>query len=122
MEKKENPLRDKSYRFAVDVVLFCKNVLIEQKREYVISKQLIKSGSSIGANVAEGLHAPSKKDFANKLNISLKEAFESQFWLYLLRDTGYASAAEVQPLLAQLHEIIALLTAILKTSRASLGE
>lgn len=118
--KKQNPIQEKSYYFALHIVLFCKNVLIEKKREYVLSKQLLKSGTSIGANVEEGIHAPSKKDFANKLSIALKEAHETKYWLSLLRDTGYASEEEIKHLLPELTEVIALLTSIIKTARISI--
>lgn len=118
--EKPNPIREKSYSFAIDVVIFCKEILIKQKKEYVISKQLIKSGTSIGANVEEAINAPSKKDFVNKLSIALKESYESRYWIFLLRDTHYVDAKEVQVLLEQMKEIIALLTAIIKTSRESL--
>ena len=118
---KPNPIRDKSYAFSLKLVPFCR-ILMEDKREYVLSRQLIKSGTSIGANVEEGVNAPTKKDFAHKLSISLKEAFETRYWLCLLRDTHYAEEGIANQLIDDAQELIALLTAILKSSRANLTE
>lgn len=120
MGAKPNPIREKSYKFAVDAVLFCKDVLIQEKKEYIFSKQLMRSSSSVGANVEEGVNAPSKKDFANKLSIALKESYESRFWLFLLRDAKYVNIHEVEGLINQVQEIIAILTSILNTARRSL--
>jgi four helix bundle protein len=112
----ESPLRQKTYAFALCIVLKCKQ-LMEEKREYVMSKQLLKSGTSIGANVAEAQHAQSRSDFAAKLSISLKEAWESDFWIHLLHDAGYFDENIKQQLLSDLDEIISMLTASIKTAR-----
>jgi len=117
--ERPNPLREKSYAYALDIVKFYKILTIE-KKEYVLSKQLLKSGTSIGANVAEGLSAPTKKDFAHTLSIALKEARECHYWLSLLRDGLYTTPEEITPLLQATTELIALLTAIIKTSRQTL--
>lgn len=114
--EKENPIRQKSYEFAFHTVLFCKR-LMEEKKEYVLSKQLLRSGTSIGANVEEGVNAPSKKDFINKLSISLKEAFETRYWICLIRDSGYRNDDGTKRLLEEVSELIAILTAIIKSSR-----
>ena len=118
-----NLIQEKSYQFALSVVEFCR-ILAEEKREYIMSKQLLKSGTSIGANVEEAIHAPSKKDFVNKLSISLKEAHESWYWIRLIKDSGYAESkkGEIQKLSNDISEIIALLTSIIKTARLSLDE
>ncbi len=118
--EKPNVIREKSYSFSLNIVLFCMNVLMKQKKECVLSKQLIKSGTSVGANVEEAVNAPTKKDFANKLSISLKEAYESRFWLSIIRDAKIVTEVEVRNLLIEVQEIIALLTSILKTTRFSL--
>jgi len=83
----ESPLKLKTYSFALKIVLLCK--VLTEKREYVLSKQLLKSGTSIGANIAEAQHAQSRNDFCAKLSISLKEAWESDFWIQLIHDAGY---------------------------------
>ncbi|MEK7218902.1 MAG: four helix bundle protein [Patescibacteria group bacterium] len=118
--EKQNVIREKSYTFSLDVVRFCSDVLMKQKKEYVTGKQFLKSGTSVGANVAEAVSAPSKKDFAHKLSIALKEARESHFWLCLIKDANIVEQTRMSSLFAQVDEIIALLTAILKTTRISL--
>jgi four helix bundle protein len=118
---KKNAVLEKSYDFSVHVVLFCK-ILIEERREYVISKQLMKSGTSIGANVEEAQRAQSKKDFISKMSISLKEAQESHYWLRLIRDTNYATADAIKPLLVEVEELIALLTSIIKSTKQNLND
>ena len=116
--EKENPIRDKSYAFAVHIVEFCR--YLQDKKEFVLSKQLLKSGTSVGANVEEALQAQSKADFISKLSISLKEAFESRFWLRLMLDTQTASVEKILPLQSEIQEIVALLTSIVKSSRQNL--
>lgn len=118
--EKPNPIRQKSYVFAVAIVFFYKDILIKREKEFVLSKQILRSGTSIGANVEEAVSAPTKKDFAHKMSIALKEARETKYWLFLLRDTQYVTESEVAHLLNQLKEIIALLVSILKTSYGSL--
>ena len=83
---RENIIQIKNYNFTVSIILFCCK-LQEEKKEYIISKQLIKSGTSIGANIEEAQGSISKKDFIAKLQISLKEAKETHFWLRILGDT-----------------------------------
>ena len=85
----ENVIEKKSYAFAINVVNAYKK--LESRSEYVLSKQLLRSGTSIGANVMEGLRAQSRKDFISKMNIALKEANESEYWIRLLMDTRYLS-------------------------------
>lgn len=116
-----NIVQEKSYQFALKVVQFCK-FLMEEKSEYILSKQYCRSGTSIGANIEEGIHAPTKKDFIHKLSISLKEAHESRYWLRLIIDSGYSSSKEdmCSVLLSENNELIALLTAIIKSSRVTL--
>ncbi len=116
-----NVVQDKSYEFSLKVVQFCR-FLMEEKKEYILSKQYCRSGTSIGANIEEGIHAPTKKDFIHKLSISLKEAHESRYWLRLIMDSGYSQSKEsvVADLLLENNELIALLTAIIKSSRINL--
>lgn len=86
MENKRSILREKSYAFALRTVKLYRH-LSEEKREYVLSKQVLRSGTSIGANITEAAQAQSKLDFIHKLSISLKEAFETEYWLNLLCDS-----------------------------------
>jgi four helix bundle protein len=86
MEARGNLLRDKSYAFALRIIRVYRHML-ETNKEFVLSKQILRSGTSIGANVAEATQAQSRADFVSKLSISLKEAFETEFWLNLLRDS-----------------------------------
>ena len=110
----ENTVRQKSYAFAVRIVRLCK-YLANTKNEYVMSKQLLKAGTSIGANVAESEHAQSRPDFASKLNIALKEAAETDYWLRLLRETDYLSEKEFTSIMKDCKEIESILASIVKT-------
>ena len=112
---KENIIKDKSFKFAVRIVNLCK-FLRDEKKEYDISKQLCHSGTSIGANVREALRAVSKKDFANKMGIALKEASESEYWLELLYATKYLDKKQFESIIADCSEINKVLTAIVKKS------
>ena len=89
----------------------------EEKKEYILSKQLLRAGTSIGANVAESQQAQSRADFVAKLNISLKEAAESDYWIRLLRATEYLTESEYASIIADCKELEKLLTAIVKSSR-----
>lgn len=91
MEKK-NIIKEKSFAFAIDIVNLYK--VLTDRKEFVLSKQLLRSGTSIGANVRESEHAQSKADFIHKLSISLKEANETEYWLDLLYETKYLSDIE----------------------------
>lgn len=117
MDKKPgNPLKEKSYFFAIEIVKICRT-LVNEKKEYVVSKQLLKSGTSIGANVEEANQAESKADFIHKLSISNKEAFETQYWLKILRDTDYIDPNIALSLLSKCEELIKILTASIKKSK-----
>ncbi len=113
---KENVLLNKSFKFAIRVIRLYK-YLYDDKKEYVLSKQLLRSGTSIGANVNEAQEAQSKNDFISKLSISLKEARESKYWIELLKETNYLSEKEANNILEDLIEIIKLLTSIIKTTK-----
>lgn len=114
MEKK-NIIKEKSFVFAIDIVNLYK-VLLE-KKEFVLSRQVVRSGTSIGANVRESEHAQSKADFIHKLSISLKEANETEYWLDLLYETKYLSDIEFQNIKPKIIELLRLLTSIIKTSK-----
>jgi four helix bundle protein len=109
-----NIIKDKSFDFAKEIV-FLYQFLTKEKREYTLSKQLLRSGTSVGANVAEGIAGQSKKDFSHYLNISYKESRESFFWLSLLKETGYINPERADPVLGKCDEIIRILCAILRT-------
>ena len=113
-----NTIEIKSFHFAVRIVKLCK-FLQEEKKEYILSKQLMRSGTSIGANIIESQQAQSRADFVSKLNIALKEAVETNYWLRLLQATDYLSSAEYASIIADCKELEKLLTAIIKTTRNS---
>ena len=111
---KDNIILFKSKSFAVRIVRLCR-YLQEEKREFVLSKQLLRCGTSIGANVHEGKYAQSTGDFISKNSIALKEAAETDYWLRLLHEAGYLSKSEFQSIFADCKEIERLLAAIVKT-------
>lgn len=109
---------EKSFEFAVRIVNLYKHLANTQK-EYVLSKQILRCGTSIGANVAEAQRGQSKADFAAKMNIALKEANETQYWLKLLYRTDYINQVQYESLNADLSELLKILTSICKTAHAS---
>jgi four helix bundle protein len=114
MEKK-NVVKDKTFEFAKEIVYLYKNLL--ENKEFVLSKQLLRSGTSIGANVREAEHAQSKADFIHKMSIALKEANETEYWLDLLFETKYISVEEFQSIKNKNIEILKLLISIINTSK-----
>jgi len=115
---KSGPLREKSYAFGLRLVRLSR-FLTEEMREYVLSKQVLRSGTSIGANIVEATQAESRSDFIHKLSISLKESFETEYWLNLLRDGGYTTDAQAASLLEDCGELQKILTASIKTAKKS---
>ena len=118
---KKDSLKDSSYQFALKIILLCRKLQIEEK-EYIISKQLAKSGTSIGANIEEASGAQSTNDFIAKFHISLKEARESNYWLRLLKDSGLITLVEYDELIKELNFIINMLTKSLKTAKNNLDK
>ena len=112
---KENVIAVKTYQFAIKIVNLTK-ILIAEK-EYVLSRQILKSGTSIGANVEEAIGGISRKDFRAKMSISYKEARETQYWLRLLKDTNYISNETYDELNANLLEILKILYKIIDSSK-----
>ena len=110
-------IADKSYRFAVRIVRLCQ-YLRGTKREFILSQQLERSGTSIRANVAEGQQGQSRADFIAKMSVALKETSETKYWLSLLHDTGYLTEREYHSIQTDCIEIEKILTSILKTARA----
>ena len=114
-----NVIQTKSYAFAIRIVNAYKFLTNDQK-EYVLSKQMLRSGTAIGALVAEAHHAQSSADFLNKMNVALKEANETFYWLSLLRDTDYLSEQIYDSLSADCNELVALLVSIVKSVKSSM--
>lgn len=114
--KRENPIVSKSEDFAVRIVRLY-SYLRESKSEHVMSRQLLRAGTSIGANIAESQEAQSKADFVSKLAIALKESRESRFWIKLLFRTGFISEQEYNSINTDLSELYRLLTSIIKSTK-----
>ena len=113
--KSESIIAAKAYSFALEIVKIYK--LLSERKEYVLSKQLLRSGTSIGANINEAISGQSKRDFVYKLNISLKEARETNYWLNLLKDSEYINLVEYESLNKLCNEIIKMLTSIIMTTK-----
>ena len=113
---RENVLKDKSYRFALRIVKACRHISAEQK-EYVLTKQLLRCGTSIGANVAEANQAQSRPDFISKLSIALKEAVETEYWLNLMRDSDFLTQSQAESLIIDCVELKKILIAAIKSSK-----
>ena len=109
-------LQQKTIDFAVRIVNFYKH-LCTDKKEFVISKQILRSGTSIGANVHESIHAQSRADFISKMNIALKEADETDYWLRLLKDSDIINQKEFDSLEKDVKQIIGTLVKIIKSSK-----
>lgn len=115
-QKSDGILIVKSKAFAIRIVKLYK-YLLNSKSEYVLSKQLLRSGTSIGANISESTYAQSPADFITKLHIALKEASESEYWIELLADTEYLTEEMKKSLLNDCHELIRLLISSIKTTK-----
>ncbi len=112
----EKAIQDKSFSFSIRIVNLCK-YLQENQKEYILSKQLMRSGTSIGANIAEAQQAQSKADFVHKVNIALKEAYETNYWLRLLYATDYINSKEYESIIRDCTELEKLLIAITKSAK-----
>jgi len=109
-------LEDKSYAFSIRIVK-CSTCLQQEQKEYILGKQLLRSGTAIGALIAEGKYAQSKSDFINKLSIALKEANESKYWLRLLNDCNYLQSNVAVSLLDDNEHLIKMLASSIKTAK-----
>ena len=118
---KKNDIIDRTYAFALEIIKLV-NLMPRNTSGAVISNQIMKAGTSIGANVEEAQGAASKKDFTNKMTISKKEARETRYWLRLIKDSGTLKVAFVEDLLNECNSILKMLTAIVKTSRNNLKQ
>ena len=112
----DNVIENKSFQFAIRIVRLYK-FLCEEKKEYILSKQLLRAGTSIGANVTESQQAQSKPDFVSKISISLKEASETKYWIKLLGATEYLSENQTKSILDDCVEIEKILVTILKSAK-----
>lgn len=112
----DNVIENKSFQFAIRIVRLYK-FLCEEKKEYILSKQLLRAGTSIGANVTESQQAQSKPDFVSKISIALKEASETKYWIKLLDATEYLSENQTKSILDDCVEIEKILVTILKSAK-----
>ncbi|CAM1373371.1 four helix bundle protein [Tenacibaculum xiamenense] len=116
MKLKNNPLQNKSYDFALAIVQLSKK-LMKERKEFILSKQILKSGTSIGANIIEANGAISKADFSSKMSIAYKECLETKYWLSLLKDSNDLELSKFERLFYEADEIGKILFSILKTTR-----
>jgi four helix bundle protein len=114
-----NAVKEKSFAFAVRIVNLYK-FLSGEKKEFVLSKQLLRSGTAIGALVREAEQAESKLDFIHKMSIALKEANETEYWILLLRESGYLNVPQAESIITDTKELLKLLTSIINTTRQRL--
>ncbi|MBU0701746.1 four helix bundle protein [bacterium] len=112
----ENEIQCRSYEFAIRVIKLVSG-LPQTQISKVLGGQILRSGTSVGANVEEAIGAYSKNDFTNKMNIAQKEARESNYWLRLIRDSGFLNKERMEPIIQESEEIIKILTSIVKTSK-----
>jgi len=114
---KNNPLKEKSYQFAIHIVKLSQ-YLQQDKKEFVLSRQLLRSGTAVGALIREAEFGQSRADFTNKMSVSLKEANETEYWLSLLKDTDFISENQFVSLQSDCRELIAMLVATVKTAKS----
>lgn len=117
--KKDNIIKQKSFSFAVRIVSIYKHIS-ENKKEYVLCKQLLRSGTSIGANVREADNAESKSDFIHKMSIAQKETDETMYWLELLKESEYLSEKDFESLFSDAAEILKILRSIILTTKKNI--
>lgn len=115
--RKENIIIDKTFKFSLDIISLYQN--LQDEKEYILSKQLLRSATSIGANVEEASAAQSKRDFINKMSIASKEARETKYWLKLL-DKSNLTQLNISPFLKEIEHIINILTKIIITTQTNL--
>lgn len=119
--KEDNLIVDKSKAFALRIIRLY-TYLKTEKKEFVLSKQVLRSGTSIGANVKEAVRGQTKADFYAKMNIALKEASETEYWLELLNESGYIETKHFDSIYIDCQELLKILMAITKTQRNARGE
>jgi len=117
---KDNVIQTKSFNFAIEIIETYK--LLQKKKEFILAKQLLRSGTSVGANIEEAIGGQSKKDFISKLSIAYKEARESLYWIRLLEATGYLESIEAKSIKNNANEICKILSAILVSTKNNLSK
>ena len=115
----KSPLVTKSFNFALLIVKLC-DFLSQKQKEYILSKQLLRSGTSVGANIKEATASQSRKDFISKLSIASKEARESEYWLNLLLESGKIDSTQFKAIEAPLLEVTKMLSSSISTAKKSL--
>jgi four helix bundle protein len=115
---RQNLIQDRTFKFSLEIISLYKQMI--EKREYVLSKQLLRSGTSIGANVEEALAGQSKKDFLSKMTISLKETRETNYWLRLLKESKLVDV-DVTRVLKESAEISNIISSIVKTTKQNIS-
>lgn len=118
---KESLLLEKSYQFALRVVKLCRYLNDEQK-EFVISRQILQSGTAIGSQIEESAQSQSTPDFLHHLTVANKKAFDTNYWLRLLRDSGYVSEKQAASIIANCEELQKMLIASIKTTKSKIGD
>ncbi len=118
---KENVIKEKSYQFALRIIKLFQFLTVE-KNEYILAKQVLRSGTSVGANIEEAVAGQSDKDFIAKLSISYKEIKETHYWLRLLKDSEIIDEKQFNSIIKDCEEIIRLLVSILKTIKSKLNK
>lgn len=114
---KEDPLKSKSYEFAIRIVQLARHLQSDRK-EYVLQKQILRSGTAIGALISEAKFAQSRADFINKMHIALKEANETIYWISILKDTDYIDESTYNILFSLCNELVSMLAATVRTSKS----
>ena len=117
---KKNIIKEKSFQFSIKIIKLYK-ILTSERKEYVMSKQLLRSGTSIGANVSEALAAESRKDFLHKLSIAHKEVYETIYWLELLKETEYICGEKEKEIFSDAKQINRILSSIIKTTKQKIN-
>ena len=117
----ENLIQEKSYQFSIRIIKLYQ-YLKSEKKEFILSKQILRCGTSVGANIEEAIGGSSQKDFVAKLNISYKEARETHYWLRLLKDTDYIDAVMFDSLIEECESILKILYKIIETSRSNMNK
>ena len=114
---RDNIIVNLSFKFALNIVVFCET--LEEQKKYTIARQLIKSGTSIGANIREAQNAESKNDFTHKMAIAQKEINETIYWIELLKETNYLTQVEFDNMNNDAVEVIKLITSIIKSTKVN---
>lgn len=118
---KENIILQKSYSFALRIVKMYQ-YLSKEQNEFILSKQLVRCGTSIGANIEEAIGGQSKKDFISKISIAYKEARETHYWIRLIRDSGLITEEQAENILIDCEELLKIIGSIQKTMKGNIDE